>query len=295
MTRAAIAIGSNSTRLLALRDSGEALRARADTRLMLGLKEDGALSEEAMRYTAEAVRGLKAQAEAFGAERVSLYATSATRDAKNAEAFREQLMRTAGLELNVLPGEEEARLAFLAASRGRECAVLDIGGGSTELSFGRNNAVYGLMSAQAGASRMYKLRPINSMEDAEWVMRCAAEVLESTGKALLSKPRPELLIGIGGTCSTAAAIKLKVDRHDEAIEGAVITLEDARAQLAMLAPMPPESRALVKGLYPSRKLIMPHGLCILIAAMTLFRYDALTVSIRNNLDALIDAERHSDI
>ena len=119
MTKAAIAIGSNSTRLLALKDSGEALRARADTRLMLGLTPEGPLTEEAMTHTAEAVRNLAAQARAFGAESVALYATSASRDAKNAEVFKARLLAIAGLELRILPGEYEARLAFLAASRGR--------------------------------------------------------------------------------------------------------------------------------------------------------------------------------
>ena len=287
MTKAAIAIGSNSTRLLALRASGEALRARADTRLMLGLTPEGTLTPEAIEYTAEAVRDLMSQARAFGAERVALYATSAARDAKNGDVFAQRLKDLTGLKLNILPGEDEARLAFLAASRGRECAVLDIGGGSTELSFGRNNEIACLMTAQAGASRMYKMRPICSMADARWVCERATEVLASTCGALLARPRPALLIGIGGTCSTAAAIKMKVDRHDEMIEGATLTLDDVKGQLAMLAPMTPDERARVRGLYPSRKYIMPHGLCILYAVMTMFHFDALTVSVRNNLDALI--------
>lgn len=287
MTRAAIAIGSNSTRLLAVNAQGRELRARAETKLMLGLNPDGNLSDESMARTAQAVLELKMRARAFGAATIALYATSATRDAKNAAAFSNILERVSGLALTILSGEKEAQMAFLAASRGQWCAVLDIGGGSTELTYGRGNALLCAASAQAGASRLMKERTVSSATDAEAVYLRAREELAGTFAGMLSMARPPLLVGIGGTCTTAAAIFKGVDSHGEELEGTRLTLETIKKQLEMIVPMTPEQRGLIPGLYPSRALIMPHGLCILIAAMELMRFDALTVSVRNNLDALI--------
>ena len=287
MTNAAIAIGSNSTRLLALDASGRALRARAETKLMLGILPDGNISREAMDNTAQAVLALKTQALAFGASTVTLYATSATRDARNGEEFARIIKAVAGLELNVIPGEREAQLAFKAASRGEHCAVIDIGGGSTETTFGAGEHIFGAVSAQLGASRLMKEGLISSLSDARRTLKDVRVRLEAAYGALLALARPPRLFGIGGTCTTAAAIHKNTDSHGEELEDTHLTLDEVRAQLEMLAPMKLEQRALVRGLYPSRVLIMPHGLCILIAAMELFGFEELTVSVRNNLDALI--------
>ena len=240
-----------------------------------------------MDSTAQAVLGLKAQAQAFGAQRVTLYATSAARDARNKEAFAQILKSVTGLDLNVIPGEREALLAFKAASRGEKCAVIDIGGGSTEMTFGCGDRIFGAVSAQVGASRLMKEGQICSSDDAKRVLDDARARLLIAFRGLRTLERPPALFGIGGTCATAAAIRNDTDSHGDDLEDTRLTIGDVRAQLALLSPMTPQERALVRGLYPSRVLIMPHGLCILIAAMELFGFDALTVSVRNNLDALI--------
>lgn len=286
MNKAAIAIGSNSTRMLARTSVGE-LRGREDTRLMLGLNDSGCLTDEAMRRTAQAVLRLKIKAVSFGASEVSLYATSATRDAKNAQAFAEVLQKITGLRLKVISGQEEAALAFKAASGGKKCAVLDIGGGSTELTFGQNGVPDAAASAQMGASRLMKRMSIHSVQDAETALDMARDGLKKAYAAMLPLAKPALLVGIGGTCTTAAAIKRQEESHGESLEGTRLTLDEIRRQLCFLAPMPEEKRAEVRGLYAARAAIIPHGLCILQAVMELFSFDALTVSIHNNLDALV--------
>lgn len=287
MRKAAICIGSNSTRLLAYNACGAALRAREETRLMLGLTPDGTLTNDVMESTARAVNSLKQRALAFGAQSVRLYATSATRDAKNAQAFSDKLEKTAGLRPIIVPGEMEAQLAFCAASLGRECAVIDIGGGSTELTYGKDNRVLCLASAQAGASRMFKERPIETLADAQMVYARVYALLERTYADILTHQKPPIFLGIGGTCATAAAIKLKTPSHSEGLEGTVLSKTDIDDMLTMLAPLSLEERALVRGLNASRTPIMPHGLCILKAAMALLDYEEITVSVLNNLDALI--------
>ena len=136
MNIGAIAIGSNSTRLLTRLENGLEDRAREDTKLFSGLNEEGILSDEAMDRTVRAVLRLKKRAIQFGAEYIMLLATSATRDAGNSEEFSRRLLAGTGLRLKIISGNKEAELAFRAASAGSHCAVLDIGGGSAELTYG---------------------------------------------------------------------------------------------------------------------------------------------------------------
>ena len=288
MNIGAIAIGSNSTRLLTRLENGLEDRAREDTRLFSGLNEQGDLSDEAMDRTVRAVLRLKKRAIQFGAEYVMLLATSATRDAGNSEEFSRRLLAGTGLKLKVISGNKEAELAFKAASGGKYCAVLDIGGGSAEMTYGNEGKIAKSVSAQEGASRLLKEGEIVSVRDAERVYARVIGRLRNAYAPLLSMKRPPELRLIGGTGTTAAAIQLETDSHGQELDGTRLTKEDARRQLVMISALSLENRAKIPGLYPSRVHIMPHGLCILLATMELTGFEELTVSTRNNLDAAVD-------
>ena len=206
MKRAAIAIGSNSTRMLAAETTGGALRnpirGREETRLFLGLDEAGNISPEKLEDTAQAVKRLYLNALAYGAETVDLFATSATRDAGNSADFASRIRKLTGLELRIISGEEEARLAFAAVSEGKRRLVMDIGGGSTEWTVGENNRVEWAVSMQLGASRLLKMCPIQSVWDAERALDaarraadCGRDAWRSARGVLLSLMRslPDIL------------------------------------------------------------------------------------------------------
>lgn len=295
MNIAAIAIGSNSTRMLVRRSDGREWRERAYTRLFMGLDQQGLLTEQAMADTTQAIGQLKLHALALGAERVLLYATSAVRDARNAEAFADLLLSRTGLRLNILSGESEACLAFEAASDGRDCAVLDIGGGSTELTYGRDGRADLAVSAQEGASRLLRQGPIRTEADAERLTAEVRERLRTVYAPLLSRPRPPILIGIGGTCTTSAAIHRGIESHGDELNGETISRSYIAELLRRIAPLTLEDRAQIPGLYPERAAMMPHGLCILCAAMDLTGFDRITLSTRNNLDAILAREAKREI
>ena len=144
MKVAVIGIGSNSVRMLVAEVDGATgvrlAREREGTRLFAGLDEKTrCLHGEAMAKTVAAVAKMAAQARGMGAEEISLFATSATRDAGNADELAQRLRDEAGLELNVCSGEDEAALSFLGATDGQRCGVIDIGGGSTELVIGQGD------------------------------------------------------------------------------------------------------------------------------------------------------------
>ena len=293
MRRAAIAIGSNSTRLLCA-DCGpdglsNCLRGREETRLFLGLDEQGRIGPERLELTAQAVARLAQAARDAGAETVDLLATSATRDAQNGDALAQRIYALCGLRLRVISGEEEARLAFRAVSAGQRRLVMDIGGGSTEWTLGQENRVEWAVSMQLGASRLLKMQPIQCPQDARRVLDLARSTMAPYAEALRRLPPAPAMIGLGGSCTTSAAIALGREAHDEQAEGLVVTRVQAREQLALLSSLSVEERMRVPGLPPARALHMPHGLCILIAALEACGFETLTVSGKTNLDGYLSS------
>ena len=287
----AIAIGSNSTRLLVADKKDGTLqnihRGRAETRLFLGLNDQGMIDPEKIESTARAVAELYQEALAHGAQDVTLFATSATRDAGNGQDLARRIERLCGLSLQVISGQEEAALAFRAVAGAEKRLVMDIGGGSTEFTVGEEEKILASFSAQLGASRLLKQHPIESWQDALGARRAAEEIL----KPELEKIRPFLpvpaMVGLGGSCTTAAAIRMGYEAHGDAVEGKIVTLEEAERQLQLLSSMPLEERKKVPGLPEARAVHMPHGLCILTAALSLCGQNQIIISGRTNLDGYL--------
>ncbi len=159
MRIAAIDIGTVTTRLLVadVTDTGirEVERSTDITHLGEGLTSTGQLSDEAMQRVADAVTRYAVSIDALGVDRVSAYATSASRDAGNGEAFLELLGRS-GIRPQIVTGATEARLAFVGATYeldGEGILVADLGGGSTELVMGTVRVEDGQRVRDVEASR----------------------------------------------------------------------------------------------------------------------------------------------
>ena len=291
MIRAAIAIGSNSTRMLTAEIAGGGmrpiLRGREETRLFLGLDSQGNIAPDKLEATAQAVARLADQARQAGAESISLLATSASRDAKNSKAFARRILEVSGLRLTIISGEEEARLAFKAVSEGKRRLVMDIGGGSTEWTLGEGGQVEWAVSMQIGASRLLKAQPIASPQDAQRALAQTRSIMAPFADRLSALPPAPALIGLGGSCTTAAAMLMGREAHNEAVEGQTVTLAQAMGQLDALSAMTLEERMRVPGLPPTRAAHICHGLCILITALELTGFDRLTVSGKTNLDGYL--------
>ena len=291
MRHAAIAIGSNSTRSLVADKTGNTyqpvLRGREETRLFLDLDDQGCISPAGRAAVARAVQRLYAQALSSGARDCALFATSACRDAKNGGELEADIFALTGLRLRIISGEEEARLSFLASAGQNRRVVLDVGGGSTEMTLGEKGVIKSAFSAQMGASRLLKMQRIASMDDAKKALETARAVLSPFAGAILQAGRAPALIGLGGSCTTAASIQAGRELHGEDADGAQVTLAEMRRQLQLLSPLGLEERVRVPGLPASRAAIMPHGLCILIAALELLGFARMEVSGKNNLDGYI--------
>jgi exopolyphosphatase/guanosine-5'-triphosphate,3'-diphosphate pyrophosphatase len=141
-----IDIGSNTTRLLVADCGGGRLREvvtqRAFTRLGRALRKDAHIPPEKIEETAQVVATQARIAREVGAVETVAVATAAIRDADNADALAAAVTEAGGMPLNVLSGDEEARLAFVGATRTMvnelegTIAVVDVGGGSSEIAIG---------------------------------------------------------------------------------------------------------------------------------------------------------------
>lgn len=286
MRRGVIAVGSNSTRLLIADCGGKrpetVCRARRGTRLLMRV-ENGVITPEGIRHATEDIAALYAEARARGAESIELIATSATREAKNADAFAGSVRRATGLSLRVLSGEEEAYLACLAVSGEAGGVVIDIGGGSTEITAGEGGAVVMNESVPVGSSRLLvEFGEIRSVEQALAVRAAALERLRGlTDRAGALSGRA--LYAIGGTAVAAAGILTL----GGSAEGVCLTRDEIDRLLRLIAPMSCDERAALPGLPASRASHMPHGLCVLSAVMGALKAERLTVSERTNMDGLL--------
>ena len=296
MQAAVIGIGSNSVRALVARNNEGVFerlyRDREGTRLFAGLDEQGMLKEESIRKTADAVRRMALAAREKGTEDLSIFATSAARDAANGQVFLDAVAEAAGIPPVILSGEEEARLSFFGASRAVKdecfCGVIDIGGGSTEIVTGQGDRIECAFSCQMGAVRLFREIPIARMEDMLPVEKAAREILEKNLEEHREFRGAETWIGTGGTFTTMAAMVKGIPWTARThMHGTRVTREEIREIGEKLAGMPLEERIRLPGLQPGRADIVVHGICILLAVMDRCSIETITVSEWGNMDGYL--------
>lgn len=289
MRVAVVDLGSNSTRLMVAEADGRHLeeldRRTTVTRLAEGVDANGRLADAAIERTVEVLAEYAAAIEAAAPERVVGLATSAMRDAANANEFRALVADRFGLDLRIIGGDEEGRLTFLGATAGRGAdegvaLVIDVGGGSTELVAGlagTDPAFF--VSTQVGAVRQTERHLHDDPPTAAQV-----EQLRDDARATLAAAAPPNLevargIAVAGTPTSLAAIDQRLDPYDPArVHGYRLGLDAAERILAELAAVPLEERRRVTGLDPNRAPTIVAGAAILIEAARLFRLDELDVS-----------------
>jgi exopolyphosphatase/guanosine-5'-triphosphate,3'-diphosphate pyrophosphatase len=256
MRCACVDIGSNTTRVLVADVVGGVVREvtceKAFTRL--------GSPEEALEAVAETVAVQCAVARSLGAERLRVVATAAIREAGNAEALLAAVRRRAGVEVDVLAAGEEARLAFRGATLGREetsppirVAVVDVGGGSTEIAVG----------TLAGGVEWSASIPVGSSDLADAHLHSdppsPGELadLQADARLLVSGAHPppsDVGVAVGGSATSIGRL----------VPGAIDDLAVGRV-LELLASAPSGRIAADHGLEPERVRLLPAGLSLLAA------------------------------
>jgi len=288
---AAMDIGTNSSRLLVAKYDPESeklstfRRALQTTRIGLGMKDGNRyLNPEAMNRTLLALAEFSAVLQHYPVKKVVLLATQAVREARNQEELVEKIKVRLGWDLQIISGEEEAKLSYLGAMQGLTVTgvpiVIDIGGGSTEFirKEEKGNGTYQVKSLPFGALRLWE----NPLSD-KIIQRRLAEAL-----ADFSLPEKPILIGVGGTVTTVAAVKLGLTHYAaEKVQGLKISLTEIRALYEKLKEMQPEERLQVAGIPPGRADIIVTGMQILINIMAYWQTQQITVSDQDLLQGVI--------
>lgn len=226
---AVIDIGSNTTRLLVAERRGAGIRQllsqKAYTRLGRGQNEDGSIPEAKIEELAKTISTQVKLAKVLGAKHAFAMATAATRDAANTDEILDAVKGETGVKIDVLDQDEEARLAFLGATHllpqdpEESIAVVDAGGGSTEVAVGTlQDGVKWSTSFRIGSAMLsdaYIANDPPSAADLDATRRAVAEMFDE-----FPFPNVDQAIAIGGTASSLRRLVGNVLEH-ESMERAI--------------------------------------------------------------------------
>jgi exopolyphosphatase/guanosine-5'-triphosphate,3'-diphosphate pyrophosphatase len=284
---AAIDFGTNTARLLIAGRSPTGITPlrveRRVVRLGGGFTDRCGLSPEAMERGLACLHAFSAIISEYGVMPVRASATSAVRDAVNGPEFVERAFQETGLRLDVIDGDEEARLTLAgvlsALDSGSDAlAVLDVGGGSTEFTLSARGIPLFVTSMPIGVVRLTE--GFSSTENIAERVRIVIDQLEKDlCSAQLAVSGEFELVGTAGTATTIAAIKLEMEEYDyRSVNNSTVSRDDIGGIFLRLSQLTPHERLSVKGLEKGREDLIIAGLIIITSVMDRFGFKRLKIS-----------------
>lgn len=302
---AAIDVGTNSIRMaVAETDPAIGFRIIEDvketTRLGTGVFRSGKLKVVAVKRSLGALQRMRTIAESYKVDSLRAVATSAIREAANGGEFVKLIRRRVGIPIEVIQPQREARLAFSGVSRDFELtehriAVVDTGGGSTELIFATSAVIDAIRPLPLGAVRLTEA----FQDPYEPGGYCFGEMRRRIEKVLKKTIRrvpyrPEFIVGAGGTFTSLARVALregesvgKSGRFPFAVRGCELRHKSVLRVLNELRRMTLEERCRVPGISAKRAEIIVAGLCIVERLMDHLRVDRLFIHDGGIRDGLV--------
>ncbi len=297
MTRvAAFDCGTNTIKLLVADldpETGTSVELVRDLRMVrLGQDVDrtGRLADAALARALDAIDEFKAVVDQYDVQRIRFCATSAARDAANADVFSRGVQDRLGISPEVLSGDEEARLAYEGATRDlpeREgpTLVVDIGGGSTEFIIGDRHRSLDIGSVRL-TERLLASDPPTAHE-IEVAAHVVDHALESLAQHAVFLDLAHTFIGVAGTITTMAAMALDLPAYDRrAIHHAHLQRDDVHGVAARLLRMTVAERKALPFMHPGRADVIGGGALILDRIMRLCSAEEILVSEADILDGI---------
>ncbi|CAB4577416.1 unannotated protein [freshwater metagenome] len=271
---AAIDCGTNSIRLLIADITGgnfkEVLRTMEIVRLGQGVDQNKSFHPDAIARTLSAVEKFAQLIASKGVEKIRFCATSATRDASNRELFTNGVKKILGVEVEVIPGEQEAALSFIGATKELSQSdgpflVVDIGGGSTEFVFGSEKVEFA-KSVNIGCVRMSErhlnLQPPTMAQIAEAIIDIDLAITQAAKVVPISQAKS--LVAVAGTATTVAAAALKLAEYDRyLIHLSRISAPSVYQVAAMFQGMSKDQIAALGYMHPGRVDVITAGALVL--------------------------------
>lgn len=296
MRVAAIDCGTNSIRLLIADVEGshvtDIVRVMNVVRLGEGVDVTGSLSPAAIERTWHAVEDYAEQIRDTGASAVRMVATSASRDADNADLFVEGVVTRLGVVPEVISGQEEAALSFAGAVSVLDpygtVAVVDIGGGSTEFVVG-DVAVGASISENVGCVRMTERHLRSDPPTAAEIAAATADIDAAVmhARQLTGFDTADRIVGLAGSVTTVAALAMELPEYDSAlIHGSRIPADQVHTVTARMLTATRAQRAAEPVMHPGRVDVIGGGALVLDRILTLGGFDEVIVSEHDILDGI---------
>jgi exopolyphosphatase/guanosine-5'-triphosphate,3'-diphosphate pyrophosphatase len=298
---AAIDVGTNTIRLVVAEVEPDGNyrvldEERAMTRLGRGLYASGRLGRSSVERSLETLCKMRAIAEGFEVQELRAVATSALREASNGAAFRRAAQRRCGLRIEVISSEEEAELAVRSVTRhfqleSPSLAIVDIGGGSTEVVLVAEGVVNQVHSLPLGAVRLTeRYAKSDPLTNKHW--KKLRKAVDRTIKETIGRPPfyPDVMVGSGGTFTNIGEM---VQCEREGRFGPIRGYEVARADLDRLVDRlretPLGERRRMCGLNPKRADIIPAGAMVVARLARKLGSQRIVVNDRGIRDGLLQA------
>lgn len=287
---AVIDVGTSSVKFhLAERSEDGSWRPLVDravvTRLGEGLRDTGELQPAPAERTLAAIAGMVDEAQAAEVEEIVAVGTAGLRAATNSAQFVESVATRCGVHIDVISGDEEARLAFLAATAGLErvegsLVVFETGGGSTQLTFGHDGRIDEQFSVPVGAVRYTEQFGLDRAVD-EATLAAAFRSIAADLSSLDDRPTPSALVALGGAVTNLAAVSHGLATYDaEVVQGSVLDVEEIDRLIERFRTHEAEERRTIVGLQPARAEVILAGALVVRTVLAKLGRDAFTVSDR---------------
>jgi exopolyphosphatase/guanosine-5'-triphosphate,3'-diphosphate pyrophosphatase len=287
---AVIDVGTNSVKLhVAERTAAGTWRTAVDraelTRLGEGLETKGEITPEAAERTAGAIEDMIGEAKRNAVRAIVAVGTAGLRIARNSAAVLDAIRTRTGISIDVIPGEEEGRLAYLAVKAGLgvpegTLVVFDTGGGSTQFTFGHGARVDERFSVDVGAVRYTERFGLAGAVGPD-VLRGALAAIAADLSRIDKRPPPDVLVAMGGAVTNIAAVKHGLGTYDpNVVQGTVLVRAEIERQIEIYRSRDAAERRSIVGLQPKRAEVILAGACIVRTVMDKLGQASLTVSDR---------------
>ena len=262
------------------------------TRLGEGLDATDVLGPEPMERTLEAIAAMADEARGAGAAAIAAVGTAGVRAATNAAEFVSAVESRCGVRIEIIPGEEEGRLAYLAAKSGvvvgrGSLVVFDTGGGSSQFTFGHGDVVEEQFSVPVGAVRLTERYGLDGVVS-ELALRDTLDGIASELDRIDSRPSPDVLVGMGGAVTNLAAVERGLAVYDpDVVQGTRLDRAAIDRQIELYRARTAEERRAIVGLQPNRAEVILAGACVVRVVLSKLGHDSLVVSDRGLRHGLI--------
>ncbi len=304
---ASMDIGTNTLRLLVAVIDGDKLKPlivkRSITRLGGDFKEDSGIAETSMQRAVDVLKVFADITKEYDVQCVFAIATSVVRRAKNRDDFIKRVFNETGIRINVISGDEEARLSLLGVlsvveGKDKKHLVIDIGGGSTEFILTEGSSMLGAWSMEMGVvhltEKYLKSDPpshaeLKAMEnEIDGVIKNLKDLMNRDLPRAFSREPSALFVGTAGTITTLAAIDQKLETYvPERINNYILRYANVKNIYEYLVSLPLKQRQDVLSLEKGREDLIIPGTAIVLKTMGMFGFDNITVSDAGLLEGIL--------